>query len=212
LSSDVPQKEEDHAFTVRHITIFPANSFLRLSNKFIRLFEDNALGTFDTHNSDTANLTSEFARELLLTYRIIFGQDESSFKLFNLEMQRLSKKGGPSITNLVDSDPMLLTLCGQSYDSAAASVIYDDIRSGNAQTFYRPADYPFFGKKLMELQDFVQYHTPQSWSAMWYDRKRNPGHWWAFWVSNSCSLTLCFERKILNVHRPCSSWVVVLSC
>jgi hypothetical protein len=120
----------------------------------------------------------DFYREVLLSYRLLFGQDNSSHKDFSTWIQ----KGNPLPEEYYDS--LLPLLCGQSWDSTDALPIYEFIEAEDPSTHYSPTEhFPFLGKRLLEVQKYVRNQKPKNFWAIWYD-KRNPSEWWTFWVSS----------------------------
>jgi hypothetical protein len=143
-------------------------------------------------------LTEQFFREILLTYRLIFGQDERSHKAFSRtipvwEEQHSTTNSSPSWEVSWTCDPMLLTLCGKSATTDPdAQKIFDEIDAE-----YQPAnlcynanlEFPFFGKRLLELQQFISQQQPQNVRALLNDR-RDVAAWYTLWnnqVSNPLS-------------------------
>jgi hypothetical protein len=78
-------------------------------------------------------------------------------------------------------DPMLLILCGKSATSEEARKIYDEIDANEPHHCYNPSiEFPFFGKRLLELQQFVKQHQPQNVRALLNDR-RDVAAWYTLW-------------------------------
>ena len=84
-------------------------------------------------------------------------------------------------------DPLLRVLCGQSSTSPEARYIYDEIddrreANPNEQTTYCNPDteFPFFGKRLLELQQFDRQHPPQTVRSLLGD-KRDVAAWFTLW-------------------------------
>ena len=141
-------------------------------------------------SSDIDDLTPEYFREVLLSYRLIFGQNKASYRAFNRKIPTWGARWNCSCEDAKpdqqydDSDPMLLTLCGSTYKSPNARRIYEAIDALDDVTeYYHPYyDFPFLGNRLLNLQSFVKSRNPHSWTALWHDR-RNIAFWWTFWVS-----------------------------
>lgn len=118
----------------------------------------------------------DFYREVLLSYRLLFGQDKDSHNDFN----KLIQKGNPLEKDYHDS--LLPVLCGQSWNSTDALPIYEFIEADEPSSHYSPTeDFPFLGKRLLEVQKYVQNQKANSFWAIWYD-KRDPAVWWTFWA------------------------------
>jgi hypothetical protein len=84
-------------------------------------------------------------------------------------------------------DPLLRVLCGQSSTSPEARYIFDEIdnrRETNVNeqaTYCNPdTEFPFFGKRLLELQQFDKQHQPQTVRSLLGD-KRDVAAWFTLW-------------------------------
>ncbi|KAG4437821.1 hypothetical protein IFR05_006708 [Cadophora sp. M221] len=136
--------------------------------------------------SDSADASGYF-QEVLLSYRLIFGMDKSSYKAFNrLEWQAHQ---GQDVTY----DPLLNTICGQSCQSSEVVQIFGDCDIDDPRMRYNSkTDFPFLGDRLMRLQEYSRCHYPRSVAEMWHDR-RDYQRWWTFWIACSIlGLTLVF--------------------
>ncbi|MCJ1371021.1 hypothetical protein MMC20_002236 [Loxospora ochrophaea] len=110
--------------------------------------------------------------EVLHTYRLIFGQQSRAFKAFRQcnFLQQISPE---------DYDPLLQNLCGQNCE---AQEIYKRIDVGHVQSAYSArSHFPFFGKRLLSLQDFVLQRNPSDLKTLYYDR-RDPIRFYTLWV------------------------------
>ena len=121
-----------------------------------------------------------FFREVLISYRLIFGQTRSSRNDFNRTYSKLnfwSKQPNP--------DPLITILCGQNWESESAMQIYYDIEADDPSNHYDARyDFPFLGRRLLELQDYIRGQNPEAMGALWHDR-RNVSYWWTLWVSET---------------------------
>jgi hypothetical protein len=118
--------------------------------------------------------------EVLISYRLIFGQTKNSHRDFKTLSRKWAKSWNSTPELQKQADPMLYILCGQPCTSPEASAIYDEIEAEDPSTHYSPVtDFPFFGERLVELQNYVRGHN---FMALWYDR-RDVSWWWTFWVS-----------------------------
>ena len=136
----------------------------------------------------TEDRSAEYFREVLLSYRLIFGQDKHSSRLFARQVTKMPLNWNNSDSRSDDNDPMLLILCTQHWKSTGAKEIYEEIEAADTSQHYQPADdFPFLGRKLLELQAYVKGRDAHSWKALWYD-KRDMSVWWTFWVSLQISL------------------------
>jgi hypothetical protein len=118
----------------------------------------------------------DYHKEVLLTYRLLFGQDTSSYKHFNA----LKRKG--ALVSEEHRDLLLSTLCGESWESKNARQVYEMIEAEEPSLHYSPStDFPFLGRRLLDIQKYVRGHNSHTIRAIWFDR-RNPLAWWTFWV------------------------------
>ena len=112
-----------------------------------RLFNEHA-----SHTIEDVRVTSlpaeEVFIELLLSYRLIFSQHRRSAKAFSALLP----------ANWA-SDPLLAMLCG-THDTDTTRSFYDELDAGEPRTNYLLADFPYFGKRLLEVQEFVRTLHP----------------------------------------------------
>lgn len=96
-------------------------------------------------------------KEILLTYRLIFGQDKKSRKTF--------EKSKPVLT----SDHLLENLC---YNNWADEPAYKLIQALPPKSHYSPQkDFPYFAARLLRLQKFMIEQDPSDLWTLWYDRR-----------------------------------------
>lgn len=128
-----------------------------------------------SHNSNgLEDLASEYHREVLNSYRLIFGQDSSSASLFI----SLTK----NLPSLADADPLLPILCGKQWQYCLeAKQISEYIALDEASPQYSvSADFPFLGQRLLDIQKHMKGHKLSSIWGSWIDN-RDPTAWWNFW-------------------------------
>jgi hypothetical protein len=127
-------------------------------------------------------LTEKFFEEILLTYRLIFGQDDRSYKAFSRTVAVWEEQcSRTSWETTWACDPMLLILCGKSATSEEAQKIYDEIGANGLHNCYNPnTEFPFFGKRLLELQQFIRQRQPRNVRELLNDR-RDVAAWYALW-------------------------------
>ncbi|KAI0199457.1 hypothetical protein F4808DRAFT_432533 [Astrocystis sublimbata] len=122
-----------------------------------------------------------FYREVLLTYRLLFGQHKKSWKL----CRKIGKIKGthrrswrrswpwnrasqPDDYNL-PHDSLLQRLC---CSEASFEPFYDDIEAPLARSAYSAQhDFPFFGDRLVALQEYIQLVEPTDMRSAYYDRR-----------------------------------------
>jgi len=177
---------------------FPSLCFIMCSNTdqslMSQIFQES--GATPSDPARVEDEAYEFFKEVLLSYRLIFSQTKSSRKVFRKQMKKwnLISKG-----NL---DPILERLCGYSCDSDEAGDLYGAIEADDPSSHFTPiADFPFLGKRLMDIQDYVSNHNPHSFMALWYDR-RNVTWWWTFWaviIIGGVGLVLALVQTVFQV-------------
>jgi hypothetical protein len=119
-----------------------------------------------------------FYREVLLTYRLIFGQHKSSYKEFGTA----TRKRFLLPENY--TDPLLPLLCGQSWESPDACQIYTLIEAEEPAIRYDPlGEFPFFGKRMLVIQRYVRAHHPSLPYANWQN-KSSTSATWTDWFRN----------------------------
>jgi len=138
----------------------------------------------------------ELFEEILLSYRVIFGQDERSWKAFSHTMQSKEDHSEPSTISSWepsgDFDPMLHVVCGESAEKPGPRQIYDEIEAPTCESrsVYVPhVDFRFLGKRLLDLQDFVDQHQPKNVRGLLNDR-RDVAAWYMLWNNQACNPTI----------------------
>ena len=123
-------------------------------------------------------------REIILSYRLLFGQDKKSRKLFReIECKRAAYGDNKC-------DPLLYILCGtndrKAIGSLPAYLWPDSCRDTSnkllEQSSYSVSiDFPILSSRMMKIQDFDARQQPYRLMDYWRDR-RNPLQWVAFWA------------------------------
>ena len=124
-------------------------------------------------------------QEILLSYRLIFGQTRNSRRLARPILTRL-KKGSDEL----EFDELLQTLCCKS-SGKWLRALPDHLwpvscrhNSGYLQeqhTYSAHDDFPVLGHRLMLLQDYNLRQQPSRIRDLWRDR-RVPQQWYTFWA------------------------------
>ena len=164
----------------------PVTSFL--SQMFADHNADHRKSLLKGDSDDQDVAFSEFCREVLLSYRLIFGIDSRSRRAFR------SKEVGKwivDVTNDVCSrreyklDPLLELLCTASAKNPALQGVLErlDGQETNSSTGYTAEHFPFLGKRLADLQSFSVGQKPYDWKkVLWHDR-RDARNWWIMWTA-----------------------------
>lgn len=157
------------------------------------MLKDNARDIEDARIGAQPNISATaFFQEMLLTYRLIFGQNSKSWQLFHKEMSRLAKKNRQSIFSMKNADPLLPILCGSNSEGPLAAQLYEDIDAEISQPYYVSDSFPFFSKKLLIIQGFIKQHRPHTLSSVWHD-DRDEASWWSLWVCHLLHLGEVFS-------------------
>ena len=106
-------------------------------------------------------------REILLSFRLLFGQDKHSWQAFNASFRNVAgiTKDGDQV-----HDPLLVRLCGSKWKRERA--FYRSIGAPEASNHYSAMrDFPLLGARLARLQRFSEVQNPHDWKVLWYDQR-----------------------------------------
>lgn len=142
---------------------------------------------YGINGNDTRGLphgNADLYQEVLLSYRLIFGQKRGSRRLAKTAL-RLER------TNAVQEyDELLDLVCTHPYDSKVRNLpaALWPVACRSYQGFLQEQgsysshdDFPLFGQRLAKLQTFVRRQQPSELWDLWRDR-RNPLQWYTFWA------------------------------
>ncbi|KAH0565850.1 hypothetical protein GP486_000747 [Trichoglossum hirsutum] len=105
--------------------------------------------------------------EILLSYRLLFGQTKDSRRLF----QSMKVFEGEPIEA---HDPLLPLLCGSKTIALPTSC--------KEREFYRLSrDFPILRSRIASLQQQMSILKPRGWREIWQD-KRDSAQWYTFWA------------------------------
>lgn len=146
----------------------------REKSTFAPIFADSmSYNNLPTSEHDGAR---EYYKEVLLSYRLIFGQGPGSAEDF----KRRAHLWAPALAEL--SDPLLAIICGENWESEKAWPIYDEIQAEDTAERYSPSeDFPYLGKRLLKIQEYVNDHRPNNLRQLWHDQA-NKWNWWMLWA------------------------------
>jgi hypothetical protein len=132
-----------------------------------RLFNENAANrdTESRGGDEDPVDASKYALEVLMSYRLIFGQDEKSWNAYKKEKVYRNKR---TRQHLPDHDELLDRLCGQNWRKEAK--FYSELNPLDA-AYLPSSELPYLGERLLRLQKFSEAQNPQSWSILWRDRR-----------------------------------------
>lgn len=140
--------------------------------------------------------TEALWRELLLTYRLLFGSDRKSIRTFLRSAPAWNKQFSASHH---PADPLLDVLAGRPCEDAEAKAVYDDINAGAVRHSYNSStDFPTFGEKLLYLQYHTSDYQPPTITKMLSDR-RDPSARFNIWTNQVGLLAF----RIADTLRHC---------
>jgi len=125
---------------------------------------------YDVDSDDEDVVSSnprDFFREVLLSYRIIFGQHRPSRRKFNALYGRMLRKALVA-SDRPPGDALLLKVCGEDCKKVK---LFDELQALPATSHYRQKDFPYFGLRLRKLQEFTQEQDPDDLWHLLYDRR-----------------------------------------
>ncbi|KAH7348883.1 hypothetical protein BKA65DRAFT_550952 [Rhexocercosporidium sp. MPI-PUGE-AT-0058] len=125
----------------------------RTDNVRSRLVNENAASICDSTSVSDFPI-DEYFEEMILNYRHLFGQDSRSWKAFSRMITTHDDDIAPEISSW-SSDALLYTLCIKSCSSEEARTVYEDVEADELIEHYPNSEFTFFGKRLLELQQFV---------------------------------------------------------
>lgn len=201
----------------RTLKLFQSPSFCRLMtvkrkhNILTRLLKDHAARNCEDVRAPEVP-TDDFFKEILLSYSLIFGQDERSYKAFARMVPVWEEQRGRSSWETTwDSDPMLHVLCGQSSNDEEARKIYDEIDANEPASYYNPhTEFPFFGKRLLELQQFIKQHQPHTVRSLLNDR-RDLSAWYNLWNTQVLIAFATITIFLMIISMIFQIWQVMLA-
>ena len=149
---------------------------------------------------DQTTPAANFFREVLVTYRLLFGQDKRSWKLakalrsqggLRRVMNRIAGLKSDSLSWDGVSDPLLKTLCTCDGDEVG---LYDDLEVPGSRSIYSAQqDFPFFGQRLIAIQEYTRLVQPYDLRTLWFDR-RDTNRFYTIWAVIAFSiLTLVLD-------------------
>jgi hypothetical protein len=133
----------------------------------------------------------DFLRDMMLSYRLLFGMTSKSRKAFRAEIknwQHDSLHDGPfSGQKMYEMDPLLWYLCAESGPSPELVQLLSLLDGEETSPRYSFEDFPFLGSRLLQLQTFIEGHRPTTWSLLWHNRT-DTKNWWVVWTAGAVLL------------------------
>jgi hypothetical protein len=126
--------------------------------------------------------------EVLLSYRLLFGQNKASRKFF-LEIYPFKYKLAK------ERDDTLMMLCGPDWSKSVFSW-----RVTQREEYILSEHFPVLGSRLVPLLRHLSNKQPQTWRQLWKD-KRDSASWFTFWaviIIGGIGIILAFVQVILQ--------------
>ncbi|KAG9237387.1 hypothetical protein BJ875DRAFT_540557 [Amylocarpus encephaloides] len=138
-------------------------------------------------------VTKDFFREVLISYRILFGSSKRSRKLFR---EKEKKRAGHD--GLLD--PILVLLAGQKNPTGINDTLSQILEQ---DVYHLWINLPHLGTKLMEVQDYVKEQRPRNLHAMWHDRRDTHifHSFWVFALIGSIGIILSFMQVVISLAQ-----------
>ncbi|KAH6649418.1 hypothetical protein F5144DRAFT_479266 [Chaetomium tenue] len=149
---------------------------------------------------------SSLHAEVLLSYRLIFGQRRGSRQLAKAALRLERKRVADEYDELLDP------LCAHPYDHKLRDLPSDlwpvTCRNfkGSLQeqsSYSSRDDFPHLGQRLAKLQNFTRRQQPSELWDLWRDR-RNPLQWYTFWavlIVGGISIVLGVLQAVVGVAQ-----------
>jgi hypothetical protein len=146
---------------------------------FRALYSNGLDGTNDDLHNDL-----QLHQEVLMSYRLLFGQQRGSRKLSKSALTKLREESEAEYDGLLD------LLCTQPCDREIKRLplalwpVTCQSFEGFLQeesAYSSQDDFALFGERLAKLQNFILRQKPSRLRDFWRDR-RNPLQWYTFWA------------------------------
>lgn len=138
----------------------------------------NTIGESSKQSGYTSSIEDgsmkSLVREVLQSYRLVFGQDKRSRTMYWNTIR-------PSLRKDKCHDPFLDDLCrlgGASFESRWPDL--GELLNMREMAFH-PSDFAVYGERLGKIQRYIGQRQPRRLLEMWRDR-RNPEKFFTFWA------------------------------
>jgi hypothetical protein len=133
-----------------------------------------------------------YFKEVLISYRVLFGQDKRSRKLFR------SKESSNARFESID-DPILQALCGRKRASLVADFLATEFER---EVFDPKIDFPNLGDRLLRVHNYNANQKPSTWQAILSDRRDSRETFNFFWtvvIVGGISITLSLVQTVVSI-------------
>jgi hypothetical protein len=175
------------------------------------LYGGDADATRDCENSAQSH------QEVLMSYRLLFGQTRGARRLAKAELKVLREEQGSEYDHLLDL--LCVRPCGGMVRALPLSLWPATCRSfeGSLQeesTYSSQDDFPMFGQRLAKLQEFSLRQQPSKLRDLWRDR-RNPLQWYTFWavlIIGGVSIVISVLQLLVAMAQLVATLVLPQDC
>lgn len=132
----------------------------------------------EDNKGSNQDLAQAYKAEVLLSYRLIFGQTKRARNHFK------AVESKAAMGDLDECDPILAELCSSSKPNPA--LVWPDSDGDyhphlHRTTYHRGTDFPILGERLEAIQSCSNRQRPTRFLDMWRD-KRDPLQWYTVWA------------------------------
>ncbi|KAL3494997.1 hypothetical protein BJX62DRAFT_246365 [Aspergillus germanicus] len=143
---------------------------------------------------------NHFLLEVILSYRLLFGQTKKSRALFR-SVDPFLRWHGDRRRRV--KDPILSSLCGSRSYLALPLDLRQAWSLTEKETYNLPQDFPILRYRIVILQSHLSAAKPRTLTQLWRD-KRNSADWMTFWaviVFGSFGSVMAFLQVILQLAQ-----------
>lgn len=144
----------------------------------------------------------ELNQEVLMSYRLLFGQTGASRKRVRTQLQSIKQNlGYDEFLERICCQPskQLRKLPSSLWPISCRKVVEDTLQEED--TYSSQDDFPLLGQRLVKLQEYNLRQQPSRLRDLWRDR-RNPLTWYTFWVVlifGSVSITIALLQLAVAI-------------
>lgn len=160
-------RDSNTVFLFRYPSFCALNTRVERANDLPKSVIHACAAPYSSGQWATKDDVKQMLIEILLTYRLLFGQSKLGRQLF----RKLKPFEGAPEAGI---DNFLMTLCGYKR--------YESIPELRERDIYDlPRDFPIYRSRLAVLICHLNARKPRSWKELWQD-KRDSASWLTFWV------------------------------
>jgi hypothetical protein len=157
--------------------------------------------------SSESHSQAQLHQEVLMSYRLLFGQKRDSRRLVKAALRALRNEVEDEYDGLLDF------ICAHECNGKLMRSLSVDLWpvscrgvEGSLQedsSYSSQDDFPLFGQRLVKLQEFTRRQQPSELWDLWRD-KRNPLQWYTFWavlIVGGISILLGFLQLLVAIAQ-----------